>query len=88
MLKDTTDDELLEQLRLLSKRLGRRPRSKDCTNSNGMFHISSYKKRFGTWSKALELAGMPIPKFDRMKWVEDNKDNIREKQWLDFKCTI
>jgi len=48
------DEELLESLKMLSKELGRPPRGKEARIAS----YSTYRKRFGTWDKALSKAGI------------------------------
>lgn len=53
-----TDQELLEELKRVSKELGKVPTVTECQQIK--LNVSRYQKRFGSWNKALELAGLPV----------------------------
>lgn len=52
------DQELLEELKRVSKELGKVPTVTECHQIK--LNVSRYQKRFGSWNKALELAGLPV----------------------------
>lgn len=52
-----TNDELVQLLADLGKRLGRAPSIKDCCPANGVPSHETYRMRFGSYEKALILAG-------------------------------
>ncbi len=49
-----TDEELIEKIKLKAKELGRNPKQKE------VGHITAIKNRFGSWNRALELAGLNV----------------------------
>ena len=53
-----TEDELLNAIRSLAKDLGRTPSSNDMNDAEGTPHTSTYQGRFGSWSQAVEAAGL------------------------------
>lgn len=54
-----TDDELLKWLTEIAVNLGRPPRQQDLRGRDGAPHPSTISKRFGSWRKALQAAGLP-----------------------------
>ncbi|MGR9635665.1 homing endonuclease associated repeat-containing protein [Bacillus cereus] len=59
-----TDQELLQELKRVFKELGKVPTVTECHKIK--FCVSTYQIRFGSWNKALELAGLPVKKFKAM----------------------
>jgi hypothetical protein len=55
--KRRSSAQLLDDLRTLGQTLGRRPRAWDLKNKS-MVGLSAYSHHFGSWNKALELAGI------------------------------
>ncbi len=55
-----SDDEMLEKLRVLAKKLGRTPSCNDADAIKNMPGNIAYAKHFGSWNKALEAAGLKI----------------------------
>ena len=55
--KKHNKEELIENLKLLAKELGKTPKTIDLKNKKWMASSSTYRKYFGTWKKALKLAG-------------------------------
>lgn len=53
-----SDDELLGDLRAVAQRLGRNSLTKDEYDQNGRLCSAAFRKRFGSWGKALDLAGL------------------------------
>ncbi|AJF61555.1 TPA: hypothetical protein HA239_04325 [Candidatus Woesearchaeota archaeon] len=56
--KKYTKTELLDNLKLLAKELGRQPKSTDLKGKKWAASYTTYKKHFGSWKKALDLAGV------------------------------
>jgi hypothetical protein len=52
------DEELLEELRRVAEQIGKPTVTIDEFNSNGKFHSSTIARRFGTWMKGLDAAGL------------------------------
>jgi hypothetical protein len=50
-----SDDELFENIKSLWASLGRQPRYAEVKAPDSLFSSSTYEKRFGSWSKALNL---------------------------------
>lgn len=57
------DEELVTELRQLAEEHGERP-TVDLMNSEGQYWVSTYRRRFGSWTKALTEAGFE-PRADR-----------------------
>lgn len=57
-LRGATDDELLEDLRRSAKSIGKNTITLAEYGEIGKTHPSTIQRRFGTWIKALELAGL------------------------------
>jgi len=51
-----TKEALLENIRTLNRKLGRKPTSKDLTTPN----MNSYRRVFGSWNNALMELGLPV----------------------------
>lgn len=52
-----SDEELLDALRDLGDELGERPAASDLREREGLPSVQTYRRRFGSWSNALEAAG-------------------------------
>lgn len=72
------DDELLAELRRLADELEKTPSMQDMTNRGG-YGSATYTNRFGSWSAALEAAGLE-PHSDRK--YRSTKDLLTELQQL------
>lgn len=60
-------EEMIKMLQALNERLGRIPSVKDLGHKNGVPCRKSFERIFGSWSKALQAAGLerkakPVPK--------------------------
>lgn len=65
-----TDEELIEKLRELKKKLGRTPSNTDMTMAEGFPHCYTYHRRFGNWNKALKASGMnPKSRYSRKRLI-------------------
>jgi hypothetical protein len=51
-------NELIENIKLLRRELGRIPKSIDLKSKKWTASYSTYKKHFGSWKKALKVAGI------------------------------
>ena len=56
--KKYTDEELLEALKRCSIKLGKTPSEQDVGNKNGYPSDDTFRCRFGSWNRAIELAGL------------------------------
>jgi hypothetical protein len=56
--RDTTDAELIEDLRRVAAETGALAVTIDRYNDRGRFHATTLTRRFGNWFKALERAGL------------------------------
>lgn len=54
---EVTEEELLTELNRLADELGDRPTATDM-NDHGAYWVSTYRRAFGSWNKALEAAGI------------------------------
>jgi hypothetical protein len=63
-----TDEELFVEIERVWNQLGRQPTYKEIQRS-GRFATSTYAKRFGAWTKALE---------EFKRWEEDKRNDLRE----------
>lgn len=59
--RNITDEELLKDLKRVSFELGKNSITVKEYDENGIYHSSSAKRHFGSWNKALELAGLTTP---------------------------
>jgi hypothetical protein len=56
--RNTPASELIEDLRRVAAEIGVSSVTIDCYNERGRFHATTLIRRFGSWFKALELAGL------------------------------
>jgi len=56
--RGATDEQLISELRQLATDLNVATLTRDQVDEKGKFHTATYVRRFGTWFKALELAGL------------------------------
>lgn len=56
--RDLPDEALLEELRRVAKSLNKDSVTIDEFNEHGKFHSTTLSRRFGTWFKALDAAGL------------------------------
>ena len=55
--RDVDSQELLSDLRLVAKNLGKSRITMSDYQSHGRFHPSTFTRRFGSWLKVLDIAG-------------------------------
>ena len=81
-MKRFTDQDLIERLRTLRDRVGRTPTHDDTYDYPDIPGHMVYVRRFGTWRKALETAGIPInPRnhgYDRETLLQELRDIIKQ----------
>jgi hypothetical protein len=58
--RNIPDQELLDDLKKIANKFTNGKMTKDEYNENGQFNAGTFEKRFGTWNKALEKAGVEI----------------------------
>jgi hypothetical protein len=68
--RNTPDQELLDDLKKVADQIGMDKLTKAQYDQKGNFHSHTLEKRFGTWNKALEKAGLKIVQ----------KHNLSEKE--------
>lgn len=56
--RNCSDETLLNDLKVVFRQLGKSYLTKEDYNENGRFSSSTIQKRFGSWNRALELAGI------------------------------
>lgn len=56
--RNTPDDELIEDLKSVAAKLKKRSITIEDYNGNGRFHNTTLTRRFGSWLKILEIAGL------------------------------
>ena len=57
---DYSDEDLLDQLRALTKELGRTPRTRDVNVASNCASSGVFRKRFGSFNAALQAAGLDL----------------------------
>ena len=65
--KKHSKNELIENLKLLAKDLGRIPKTTDLKNKKWIASSSTYRKHFGSWKKALKSSGLVKSKTVNLK---------------------
>ncbi|MBI5326695.1 MAG: HNH endonuclease [Deltaproteobacteria bacterium] len=68
--RNTPDQELLDDLKKVADQIGMNEFTREQYNQKGNFASTTFEKRFGTWNKALEKAGLKITR----------KQNLSEKE--------
>ena len=56
--RDVPDDQLLSDIQQVAKKLGKGTLTREEYNRLGRFHSSTLRRRFGSWIKTLEQAGL------------------------------
>jgi len=70
---DISTDKLLQSLIDYYKKYKEPPLLDECSNFSELYGSNTYRRRFGSWNKALELANIPIT---------DRTISHKETQWL------
>ena len=78
-----SDDELLSDLKLTASSLGKNAITESEYNKAGCYHSCTFLRRFGSWFKALDRAGLDHTRTEMNIPEEDLFDNI-EKLWRHF----
>ena len=82
-LRGMDEDELLKELAATAQRVGKSTLSMQEYNDHGKGHASTFGRRFGSWSKALELAGLQPSRSKIGITDEELFDNLKEV-WINF----
>lgn len=56
--RNISDEELLQDVKQTAKKMKKDDLTKKEYTENGRYHSSTLEKRFGSWKKVLELAGL------------------------------
>ena len=70
-----SDEELIEQIRAMAKKLGRTPTRREYDNNPETASTTTIATRFGSWNKALALAGLNA----NYEWVAYSKEELIEQ---------
>lgn len=76
-----TDEELLNDMRHCASVLGRETITRDEYETIGKVHVSTVHRRFGSWVKALELAGLK-PSRSKIGITEDELFENIKSLWI------
>jgi hypothetical protein len=79
--RNTSDEILLEDLKKVSAKLNRETVTIDEYNENGIYNASTLKRRFKSWFKALELAGLE-PSRSELNISDDKLFKNLENIWI------
>ncbi len=71
-----SDDEILEELRSVSKKINGAPLTSDVFNDHAQMNADTIRRRFGGWSKALERARLTVPNRCKRYSDEDYFENL------------
>lgn len=74
-----TEEELLDSLKKFFKEEGKAPRHQDCSNTKKFPYLKAhmvYQRRFGSFSKALSLAKIPLNEGHPDNYVNKTKDDL------------
>lgn len=72
--RNASDEELLADLKTVAKNLGLSSLNKKDYLEHGRFNYSTITRRFGSWNKAISLAGLEIENFSKLSVDELLKD--------------
>ncbi len=77
-LRGATNEELLTDLSVTARGIGRNTLTMEQYNRHGTGHAATFVRRFGSWPKALELAGLEPSRSKIGITNEELFDNLRE----------
>lgn len=71
-----TDEELMQELKDVARKLGGAPVTVEVFNQHGRANAETIRRRFGSWWKALEVAGLPISNLGKRYSEGDYFENL------------
>jgi hypothetical protein len=77
-LRGTSDEELIEELKMCAKKLNRETLTREEFNQCGKGHCSTIVRRFGSWQQALVIAGLEQSRSQINISEEDLLNNIKD----------
>ena len=77
--RNVSDQELLDDLRKIADQIGTDKVNIDQYDQKGKFHSATLRKRFGSWNKSLEKAGL---KLVRKQDISDKELKLLEKIYI------
>lgn len=78
-----TDDELLAELRVVAEKLGTKSVTVEEFNRHGMMNAETIRRRFGSWQRAVEKAGLVISNLGKRYSETDYLENLL-KAWTHY----
>ncbi len=75
--RNTPEDELLDDLKTVAKRLNKGSLTIEEYNKYGKFHNTTYSNRFGSWIKALSSAGLETHRSNKKLSKNEIIDDIK-----------
>lgn len=71
-----TDAQLIQNLQDVASKLGGTPLTMEIYNRHGLVNAETIRRRFGSWWKALETAGLPISNLGKRYSEDDYFENL------------
>lgn len=71
-----TDEQLIQELKDVALKLGGAPVTIEVFNRHGRANAETIRRRFGSWWKALEMAGLPISNLGKRYSEDDYFENL------------
>src|SRR6266545_7382486 len=71
-----TDEQLVQELKEVSRKLNGAPVTVETFNRHGRVNPETIRRRFGSWWKALERAGLPISNLGKRYSEDDYFENL------------
>ncbi len=71
-----TDEQLIQELKDVALKLGGAPITIEAFNQHGRTNAETIRRRFGSWWKALEMAGLPISNLGKRYSEGDYFENL------------
>jgi hypothetical protein len=79
--RNTQNDDLLEDVKTVSKHIGKNTVTIEQYNEYGKYHASTLQRRFGSWFKVLELANLE-PSRSKLNNSENDLFKNIESVWI------
>lgn len=81
--RNLSDEELLQDLKQVALKIDKETVTIDEYNQNGKYHATTLTRRFGSWFKCLEKAGLK-PSRSKLNISEEELFSNLEKLWQHF----
>lgn len=80
--RNLSDDELIEDMKMVARTLGKDTLTKKEYTVHGKYHPSTIEKRFGTWKKGLESSGLE----SKLHYIPSDEEVINDLKQVAAVC--